>query len=163
MITITKMNQDYLDSFDSDRQIFFPRKLDSSFRAVQTSFSRLNPQNFLAAIAVPNFNRACQILAHNQTLANESFIACALERYRLAYGQYPEKLDSLLPTFAQKLPSDPIEGQPFHYRRKDPDHFLLYSIGWNETDDHGTVVRNANGYPTLDQGDWLWDPFEDRK
>lgn len=163
MIAIAKINQDYLDSFDSDRQIFFPRKLDSSLRVVQTNFSRLNPQNFLAAMTVPNFNKACQTLAHNQALANEAFVACALERYRLAHGQLPESLDSLLPAFALKLPSDPIQGQPLHYRRKDPDHFLLYSIGWNETDDHGVAVRNKSGYLALDEGDWPWDPFEDRK
>jgi hypothetical protein len=163
MIMITKINQDYLDSFDADRQIFYPRRLDSSLRAIQTNFSRLNPQNFLAAMTVPNFNRACQTLAHNQTLANEAFIACALERYRLTRGQFPENLDRLTPAFAQKLPADVINGAPLHYFRKGPDHFLLYSVSWNETDDGGVAIRNKSGYLSFDEGDWPWDPLQDRK
>lgn len=163
LVVIAKYDQEYLDSFDPDRGIFLPRKLDSSIRAIQSNFSRLTPQNFLAAMSIPNFTKACQVLAHNQTLANEALIACALERYRLAHGDLPEKLDSLLPEFLERIPSDLINGTPLRYHRKDPDHFLLYSVGWNETDDRGVAVHNSNGYLTLDQGDWPWDPLEDRK
>jgi hypothetical protein len=34
-------------------------------------------------------------LAQKQTLANEASVACGLERYRLARGQYPETLEAL--------------------------------------------------------------------
>ena len=95
----------------------------------------------------PNFTRATQTLAHNQALVNEGQIACALERYRLAHREYPETLDALVPQFIEKLPHDIIGGQPLHYRRMadQPSQssgsasgkFLLYSIGWNETDDGG--------------------------
>ena len=33
-------------------------------------------------------------------------VACALERYRLAHGSYPETLDALAPQFIEKLPHD---------------------------------------------------------
>jgi hypothetical protein len=34
---------------------------------------------------------------------------------------------------------------------------MLYSVGWNETDDGGVVVTKSNP-PRLvvDQGDWVW-------
>jgi hypothetical protein len=109
--------------------------------------------------AEPHFLKGWQTTAHNQTLANEAQIVCALERYRLAVGQYPETLDALSPQFIEKLPHDIIGGQPLIYRRIDPPSqgsvaasgkFLLYSVGWNEMDDGGTSSDK------MDQGDWVW-------
>jgi hypothetical protein len=81
---------------------------------------------------------------------NEAQIACALERYHLAHGEYPETLDTLVPQLIEKLPHDIIGGQPLLYRRTGDGKFLLYSIGWNETDDDGTASDK------MDQGDWVW-------
>jgi hypothetical protein len=84
-------------------------------------------------------------------------VACALERYRLAHGQYPETLDVLAPQYIGKLPHDIINGQPLHYRRTDDGQFVLYSVGWNETDDDGTVVFLKSGSAVdRDKGDWVW-------
>jgi hypothetical protein len=85
-------------------------------------------------------------------MANEAQIVCALERYRLAHGEYPETLDVLAPQFIEKLPHDIIGGQPLHYRRIEGGIFLLYSVGWNETDDGG--VPGTLSDPK--QGDWVW-------
>jgi hypothetical protein len=123
------------------------------------------PYNFLAAIDTPNITRATQTLAHHQTLANEAQIVCALERYHLAHGEYPETLDALVPQFIGKLPHDIIGGQPLHYRRIDPPSqssgaasgkFLLYSVGWNETDDDGQIVLKPDGSEDWGKGDWVW-------
>lgn len=79
-------------------------------------------------------------------------LACALERYRIAKGGYPEKLDALLPDFLQKLPHDPCDGKPFRYRLSDGG-YLLYSIGMDLSDDGGNVkdVREEQSGP-----DWRW-------
>ena len=89
-----------------------------------------------------------------QTCANQAAIACALERYRLAHGQYPEKLEALTPQFMSRLPNDVIGGQPYKYRRNDDGRFVLYSVGWNEKDDGGVP-----GKTLFDQteGDWVWE------
>jgi hypothetical protein len=163
MVVVAKLDQMYLDSFDAQRQIFSPSKLDAIARDVQKTFNRVTPMNFLAAISVPNFSRAFQTVAQNQTSVNEANVACALERYRLAYGNFPEKLDLLVPDFIQKLPVDLIGGQLLHYRRKNSDNFLLYSVGWNETDDGGMSVRRENGYVDPGKGDWVWDPPQENK
>jgi len=35
--------------------------------------------------------------------------------------------------------------------------FLLYSVGWNETDDGGQVVYLKNSsFTDRDKGDWVW-------
>ena len=80
--------------------------------------------------------------------------ACALERFRIAHGKYPETLDALTPQFIEKLPHDVINGQPYKYRRTDDGQFILYSVGWNEKDDGGVPGRNLFD---LTQGDWVWD------
>jgi len=55
-------------------------------------------------------------------------IACALERYQLAHGDYPETLDALVPQFIESIPNDVIGGKPPHYRRTEASTYLLYSI-----------------------------------
>jgi hypothetical protein len=89
-------------------------------------------------------------------MANLGQVVCALERYRMAHGNFPETLDALVPQFIEKLPHDIIGGQPLKYRRADDGKFLLYSIGWNETDDDGQVVRNKDGSVDMVNGDWVW-------
>jgi hypothetical protein len=163
MIVVAMLDQKYLDAFDAERQLFLPRQLDSIARDMQKTFNRVTPINFLAAICVPNFSQACKTLARVQTLANEANVACALERYRAAHGNFPETLDLLVPHFIQKLPTDVIGGQPLRYRRKSSGDFLLYSIGWNELDDGGVSVRSENGSVEIDKGDWVWDPVQEKK
>ena len=69
---------------------------------------------------------------------------------------YPETLDGLAPRFIAQLPHDIINGQPLHYRRTEDGKFLLYSVGWNETDDGGQVVFNNYGVVDKERGDWVW-------
>ena len=95
-----------------------------------------------------------RIAAAAQTAANQAAIACALERYRLAHGQFPETLSALMPQFMSRPPNDVITGQPYKYRRTDDGQFVLYSVGWDEKDDGGVP-----GERLLDEkeGDWVWD------
>ena len=99
---------------------------------------------------MPNFVKATQTMARNQTLANEAYIACGLERYRLANGQYPETLDALVPAVRGEAPHDVIGGQPLKYHLTADGRFALYSVGWNEKDDGGVPGKT----PT--EGDWVW-------
>jgi hypothetical protein len=91
--------------------------------------------------------------ARPQIAANQAAIACALERYRLANGHFPETLNALTPQFISRLPNDVITGQPYQYRRTEDGQFILYSVGWNEKDDGGVP-----GQTLFDQtqGDWVW-------
>ncbi|MGN6553963.1 MAG: hypothetical protein ACTHLW_09595 [Verrucomicrobiota bacterium] len=64
----------------------------------------------------------------------------------------------MIVTFAAFLPHDIITGQPLPYRRQNDGRFLLYSVGWNQKDDGGTVVRKKRSMSEVDpdQGDWVW-------
>jgi len=89
-----------------------------------------------------------------QTARNEALIACALERYRIRYGKYPDSTEALSPEFIQDIPHDVIDGNPLRYRRTADGQFLLYSIGWDEIDDGGAVDKQTHSWDRT--GDWAW-------
>jgi hypothetical protein len=151
MVLTARLGQPRGEGFDLANNLIRPGKFKDLARQMDAAFSgNAKPYNFLAAIGNPNIIKATQTLAHDQTSVNEAQIACALERYRLAHGEYPETLDALKPEFIEKLPHDIIGGQPLFYRRTGDGKFLLYSVGWNETDDGGITSDK------MDQGDWVW-------
>ena len=94
-------------------------------------------------------------MAKTQTLVNEAYVACGLERYRLAHGNYPETMAALTPQFADPLPVDMIGGGALKYRAESG-KFVLYSVGWNQTDDGGKPSFGRDGTGDLDKNDWAW-------
>ncbi|MGA2855121.1 MAG: hypothetical protein ABSE90_13470 [Verrucomicrobiota bacterium] len=158
MVNVAMLGQKPLDGFDLSHKTIAPRRFAEASREVDKFFRHKSPYKLLAAIAIPNFTRAEQTTAHNQTMANEAQIVCALERYRLATGQYPATLDALSPQFIEKIPHDIIGGEPLIYRPTADGKFLLYSVGWNEKDDGGQDVsaKMPNGGIDFTKGDWVW-------
>lgn len=82
-------------------------------------------------------------------------VAIALERYRLAHGQYPGTLDALAPQFLAKVPHDIIGGGNLKYRSTGQ-NFILYSIGWNGKDDGGLRDPSKEAQAVWTPGDWVW-------
>jgi hypothetical protein len=109
----------------------------------------------IAVVALPSLHRVAQKTALIQAEINMQLLTCALERYRLAHGRYPDDLNALIPEFAKSLPNDPIKGGPLHYHR-DGSAFVLYSVGWNGTDDGGKVIAKNKSRNDPNQGDWVW-------
>jgi hypothetical protein len=133
------------DAIESSRNHILPDKFEAVMRGFEPELKHKTPYKILAMVGIPNFTRAFQTTGKNQTLADMTYLACALERCRMANGRYPETLDKLVPQFAKKLPVDIVKGQPFHYRCADGRQFVLYSVGWNEADDGGNAEL-----------DWTW-------
>jgi hypothetical protein len=102
------------------------------------------------------------------TACQQAAVACALERYRLAHGQYPDSLEALVPFLLKQVPADLLarSGTPLVYRRDAGGGFLLYSIGLNRQDDGGKPSpaieywHRSRPYqalfPRLTEGDWVW-------
>jgi hypothetical protein len=108
-------------------------------------------------MTAPALDAAVKRFAFAQSSMDLARVGCALERYRLAHGQYPVSLAALEPQFIAQVPHDIINGQPLHYRLKPEGLFILYSVGWNETDDGGVVVIDKKpGRVNWQQGDWVW-------
>jgi Tfp pilus assembly protein PilE len=143
--------QHTLRSVDVTNRLVLPRQVAELARRMSAKSVRRSPYTFLAAMGQPNYAKAVQTVARNQTLANQAELACALERYRLAQGQYPQKLDAVAPRFIETLPHDLIAGRPLNYHRTDGGGYLLYSVGWDEKDNGGVLGK------TREEGDWVWE------
>jgi hypothetical protein len=100
---------------------------------------------------------AAEKYSQMQVRIDETRIACALERYRLAHSAYPTGLDALAPQCIDAVPHDVMNGEPYHYRLNGDGTYLLYSVGWNQRDDGGVEAKKDNG-PVRDyeHGDWPW-------
>jgi hypothetical protein len=155
MVTVARAEARSLNGFNLDYKTISPGVFAEATHNLDDLFKHKSPFTIWAAYVIPNAAKATQTTAHSQTLVNEAEIVCALERYRLAHGPYPETLDALVPRFIEKLPHDIIGGQPLHYRRTADGKFLLYSIGWNETDDAGQDM-SATSPHDFTKGDWVW-------
>ncbi len=129
-------------------------------RLTKTMDQRLNQRsayNWFTAFLLPAIGHGSTRFAQGQSAMDLARVACALERHRLAHDQYPESLDALVPRFIAKLPNDVINAEPLKYRRTEDGAFVLYSVGWNETDDGGKIAltKNEKGLDWK-QGDWVW-------
>ena len=95
-----------------------------------------------------------------QSILHQAILACAVERYRLEHGHIPRRLDELVPTVLSSIPNDPIDGQPMRYKLAGESDYVLYSIGWNETDDNGELAWKEKYGQRLqidiNNGDWIW-------
>jgi hypothetical protein len=85
-------------------------------------------------------------VAFVQTSVSQATAACALERFRLLHGAYPDTLQSLVPALLDRIPHDAVSGRPIIYQSLGESAFILRGVGPNGTDD-----RNK---PASD--DWLW-------
>ncbi len=143
---------------DTNKFIVSPQAFRRADADVRAEMKRLyfTPYKAQALMIVPALNSAVKKFAAIQASIDLSRVAIALERYRLAHGEFPETLDVLSPQFIAQIPHDIINGQPLHYRRTDDGNFILYSVGWNETDDGGQVVLTKNGSIDRTKGDWVW-------
>lgn len=94
---------------------------------------RYRPNSFV----IPNLQGITNQSAQLQDQIQQIRTACALERYRLRNGRYPEELSALVPEFLTALPTDISTLRPLRYRREGSG-FVLWTPGWNEKDEGGS-------------------------
>jgi hypothetical protein len=114
-----------------------------------------SPHRRLAVIMVPGVHRVVE--AHNRVQAHLrcAQVATAVERYRLKHGQWPDSLEQLVPNFIAKVPDDPYVPGPLRFRKLN-DGVVIYSVGADGEDNHGTLDRK-HPRPGTDIGFRLWD------
>ena len=105
-------------------------------------------------LLVPALSKTYAKFALAQTVTDQAALACALERYRLANGEFPETLEALVPAYIQKVPADVISGEPMRYRRTPDSQFVLWSVAWNDEDEGGVPGESVND---TRRGDWVWE------
>ena len=115
------------------------------------------PYHIFARFLLPALSGVITKVAAEQEQVDEATLACALERYRLANGSYPDSLVGLAPKFIASIPNDVISGDALKYRRTDDGSFVLYSVGWNGKDDGSKAVLTRDKKTVrLEEGDWVW-------
>ena len=157
MLNISEMHQDFtLPAVDEKAHRAFPKRCEEMETRLHKE--QRGPYNILAQLLLPAVSKSVQKSTRMQLFVDAARIACALERYRIANGALPETLDALAPRFIEKLPTDLINGEPLHYRREADGSYLIYSVGWNQTDDGGQIVWGKGSDPAVDarKGDWVW-------
>ena len=152
MASMALRNQEVMDTLDLTNNRISAHSVDAFALREGSRQKRSSPYTWMAAVAVPNFAKALQTLARNQTRANQALIACALERARLATSRYPESLDRLVPQYLEQPPRELFTGKPYIYRLTPEGSYVLYSVGWNGTDEGGVPGQG------ILEGDWVWRP-----
>jgi hypothetical protein len=135
-----------------------PDEVRQSGLAAKNEMNHFRFYGIFARMIFPAIADSVKRFAYAQSSTDLARVAIALERYRLAQGNFPESLDALAPQFLEKIPHDIINGEPLHYRKTADGNFVLYSVGWNERDDGGVVALKKGSTPEVDtdKGDWVW-------
>ncbi|TSA53856.1 MAG: hypothetical protein D4R45_04955 [Planctomycetaceae bacterium] len=116
---------------------------------------------FLIQLFLPATGRVSDI-AYRGKMGHETTKAIlALQRWRLQKDQYPVALGELVSAgFLNELPMDPWSDKPLVYKKTD-DNFIIYSVGFNFTDDDGKYGKDRSGNIRTwsDNGDFVFWPL----
>lgn len=74
-------------------------------------------------------------------------VACALERYRLAHGHLPERLEMLVPAQLDALPPSAAGNEPLAYRVSTGGHLVLTIVRRTSTRRYGAIETFHWKYP----------------
>lgn len=99
----------------------------------------------ISTIILGGMPRLAEVPARTLSLMRDTFVALAVERYRLATDRLPPSLDGLIPLFLNEIPQDPFDGQPLRYRLLDKG-YAVYSIGPNGQDDQGESAPRTSDW-----------------
>jgi hypothetical protein len=152
MLRMNRYFDEMLAQVEPDRRRWFgDRPTPSSPQNLTTLPSKIHYLFF--SLATPVFETAESRWIHTATVTDQARLACALERYRLARGNYPGNLAELAPEFIPEVPLEIVNGEPYHYRRTDDGSFILYSVGTDLHDDGGVIDPKLSASK---QRDWVW-------
>ena len=151
-------------TWDLPARRFSPSQVVSNSTAVQASissgFQAMLHHRLIARMLLPTLARTPFKAATAQTATDQATIACALERYRLANGQFPAESGALSPKYLAALPNDVITGQPYEYQRTGDGQFTLNSVGGDDKNVGGTagqgLLNQLSQWFAVSKGDWTW-------
>jgi hypothetical protein len=151
-------------AWDLAARRFSPSQVVSNSAAIQASvssgFQAMLHHRLIARILLPALGRTPFKAATAQTATDQAVIACALERYRLANGQFPAELRALSPKYIGTLPNDVVTGAPYEYQRTGDGRFALNSVGGDDRNVGGTfdkgLLNQISQWFAVKPGDWSW-------
>ncbi len=122
----------------------------AGFREAAKKTDELSFVHVMIKMLAPATGRVAELSLRSQAHVDLARTALAIERYRLATGKVPERLEELMPQYLKEVPIDPFDGQPIRYKRADPG-YRLYSILEDGQDNAG---KEKTEVPRGDPYDW---------
>lgn len=130
-----------------------PEVLEGWLARMDSISSSRHPRDRFVGMMVPNFVRAHDIVAKLQVHIDQARIAMAISQFTNRNGHLPDSLGDLVGPNEESRPDDLFGGAPYQYRRLTDEHYLIWSVGWNELDEGGQIA------PGRTDGDWVWFSF----
>ncbi len=113
-------------------------------------------QPVLVRLIIPAAEKVAEAHGRNQAYLRSAIVAVAAERYRLRHRRWPEALPDLVKEgLLQAVPTDPYDGQTLRWRLL-RDGAVVYSVGFDRTDNLGALDRNNWRNAGVDLGVRLW-------
>ncbi len=114
-------------------------------------------RHWLSLTILPAMDRFAEKGAQTDCHVEMTVAAVALKRYRLKHGQWPAKLDELVPEFLPAVPRDWMDGRPLRYRLNPDGTYTLYSVGRDGQDDGGDPRPKQGESRSMFAGrDFVW-------
>ena len=134
-----------IDLLDYFRDCIEASKLDGTerkarFQEIEKEVEELSFLHTVIKVFAPAMSRIGVVDLKIQGHLDLAQAATAIERYRLAEGKLPGRLEELVGEYLEEVPIDPFNGKPIKYKRTEPG-YVLYSIG-EDCEDNGGVERD---------------------
>jgi hypothetical protein len=121
-------------------------------RQIRDEIQQLSFLHLMTKNVAPAITRVAELDLRARAHLELARTALAIERYRLARGQVPQRLEELVPQYLPEVPSDPFDGNPIRYRRTEPG-YCLYSISEDGQDNGG---QEKTDVPSGTPYDWCF-------
>jgi len=137
------------------------QELDSMVKTYQQDPAR-HLDSDLAQLWVSAVARAIYKIIYTQSVENQAIAACALERYRIEHGSYPDTLEAANHPGEPPIPLDIVSGKPMGYRKTQDGRYILWCVSFSGVDHGGRRVLDKldPGHTRFTapnyQGDWVW-------
>jgi hypothetical protein len=128
-----------------------PRKRLDKAKQLENEFEALPKYYLFTNILCFILVRALELSLRTTAQIRAARVGLAIEHYRIDKGNFPERLEQLMPDYMQVLPQDPFDDQPLHYKLT-TDAAIVYSIGEDGVDNGGDVRRENCGSQPADVG-----------
>jgi hypothetical protein len=112
-----------------------PEDTDSHRERYGTSFREPEPSRLFDAafFCIYRMDSRCRVDCLDRTNLSLISVALGVERFRLATGHLPERLDELLPRFLDSIPEDPWgSGHSVLYCAEADGSFAVFTFGWED-------------------------------
>ncbi len=159
--TVAKANQLYDQLCKTSKMTPYERRVRKTRDEEDMLTDLPRRKYFLIHYLMPALSRVSEIAYRGTVTHQATLTVLALRRWWIEKGEYPAALHDLVAAgYLKELPQDPFSDKPLVYRKTDGE-LILYSLGYNFTDDGGEAGKDRKGRPRIwsNEGDTVFWPL----